>query len=353
MRKILMISVTVAALASCSKDKDPLIIVPPSSGSSLTLDGGNGGASAENSVYVDFSTDKQTPVKRNSWDLGFYCGSNFRVILNNTKVAFAKVTNKTDINAVGVADTSGVQLIFNHASPQPLTSGLIDDLSGDLNKTVIPAISAADAENKVVIINRWNDVSDLKDSNFVKVRILQHGSGYTLQYALLNSSTYKTLEISKNDEHDFVYASFTTNNVVNVSPAINDWDIQWGYSTYKTNFGVDVIYPFSDLVTINTQGGVQAFQALYSDETTAAEAFTKFNKDSVAKYTFSGDRWTIGSNWRLTVGSGGETAGIRKNRFYIIKDAAGNVYKLKFIAMGVGSDSGERGKPQIQYELIK
>ncbi|PZP51428.1 MAG: hypothetical protein DI598_03250 [Pseudopedobacter saltans] len=44
--------------------------------------------------------------------------------------------------------------------------------------------------------------------------------------------------------------------------------------------------------------------------------------------------------------------GSRTDRFYIIKDADGNYYKLKFLAMGVNNDGGTRGKPVIQYELI-
>ncbi|OAV66454.1 hypothetical protein Barb6_01637 [Bacteroidales bacterium Barb6] len=37
----------------------------------------------------------------------------------------------------------------------------------------------------------------------------------------------------------------------------------------------------------------------------------------------------------------------------MVQDPAGNVYKLKFNAMGVGNDGGVRGKPEIEYALVK
>lgn len=346
-RNMAVVAFALCPFASCKKDADPLIIVPPSSGSSMQLEGGNGGASAENTVFVDLSTDKQSSVKRNSWDLGFYCGAEFRVILNYSKAAFARATNKTDINAVSAADTVGMQLLFNHGNPQLLSSGLIDDLSGDINKTAIPAISAADADNKVMIINRWNDEMNVRDSNFFKVRILRNNTGYTIQYAMLKETAFKTLQVAKDVERDFVGISFITDKIMDVFPAKKDWDIQWGYGTSKTNFGADVIYPFSDLVTINQLNGVQASSVVYSNEASASDAFSKFNKDSVAKYTLSNNRWVIGSSWRATTG----TIGVIKDRFYIIKDAGGNIYKLKFISF-TSQDGGTRGRPQIQYSLI-
>ncbi|MEQ8413220.1 MAG: HmuY family protein [Imperialibacter sp.] len=41
--------------------------------------------------------------------------------------------------------------------------------------------------------------------------------------------------------------------------------------------------------------------------------------------------------------------GVYEDRFYIIKDASGNYYKLKFTAL---MQTGERGKPQIASELL-
>lgn len=349
MKKLLILSIAAVVAVSCNKDKDPVIIVPPSSGATMTLNGGNGGASAENSVYVDFSKGRQDSVKRASWDLGFYTGSDFRVIINNTAFAMGHVTTKTDISAVSTADTVGVTIRWSQSAP-PAASGVADAVSGDLTKTLIPAISANASENKVIILNRLAQSTAPKNEDFVKLKITRNGDGYTLQYATLNSTDVKTIQISKYLFTDFVRVSLNNNGtIVSGFPDKKEWDIVWTFSSYEIPFGaITAIYQASDYVLINSLNNVQVAKVTYSDATAATEAYTKFNKDSVAKYSLVSDRIAIGSGWRATTG----TIGVYKNIFYIVKDTEGNFYKLKFLSFHA-SDGGERGKPQISYELIK
>lgn len=351
MKKLLLVSIAAAIFVACSKDDDPVIVLPPSNGSTMELNGTttNAGANAENSVFVDFSADKQTTVARESWDLGFYTGSDFRVIINNTTFAFAKVTSKTDINAVSSADTVGAVLAFNQNSPPLLASGVADDPGGNLSNTSIPAISSTDADNKVVVINRGTN-GGIAPKEYAKIRILRSGAGYTLQYATLGATTFKTVQIAKNTDNDFVYVSLGTGATISTFPLKKAWDIKWGYSvmSFATYF-----YGFSDVVTINHLNGVQAFQTIYADAAAATDAFSKFNKDSVAKYTFSSNPHAIGSQWRYTGGPPPSPAPFtRKERFYVVKDTEGNIYKMKFLSFA-SEDGGTRGKPQIKYELIK
>src|SRR6218665_1744710 len=112
----------VVALSSCKKDVDPVIIVPPSTGSTVEfsgLVGAESGSNAGNSVYLDLSSNTITALARSSWDLGFYSGAEFRVILNNTSSAGAKVLAKTDLASVGSADTVGLALSVNQMNPAP------------------------------------------------------------------------------------------------------------------------------------------------------------------------------------------------------------------------------------------
>ncbi len=356
MRKILMISVTVAALASCSKDKDPLIIVPPSSGSKITLNGGNGGASAENSVYVDFSGDKQTSVLRSSWDLGFYCGSDFRVIINNTTAATAKVLSKNDLNTVGTTDTVGLKMvILSQGGSTAADFALLDDLDGNIAKTAIPEISATATSNNVVIVNPVSEPTSggISGKNYMKIRVLRNGNGYTLQYAKLGDATYQSVNIDKDDKYNFKYFSFDK-GVVSVEPEKSSWDIMWTFSLYKTPYiNGDIPYAFSDMVSQNYLNNTQVFMREYSSAEIAVDAYNKFNKDSIALYTFLNQKWAIGTGWRRTAAPGATNpAGVYKTKFYIVKDAAGNFYKLKFLSF-TEEDGGTRGKPEIQYELIK
>ncbi|WP_083927753.1 HmuY family protein [Niabella aurantiaca] len=352
LQKAMAVACMILAIASCKKDKDPVIIIPPSSGSTLQLDGGTGGAAAINAVFVDFSADKQTPVLRDSWDLGFYCGSDFKVTINLTNGAAAVAVNKTDINTVTAADFDRDTLRVGLDGMSVVGSfAVIDDTREPniLNKTVIAAVSANDADNKVYILNRKGGDASAADANLYKIRILRKGNGYTLQYAKLAETTFKTLEIDKETDFNFRFASLVSGTIVNVEPAKANWDLVWSWSMYYTG---PFPYAFSDFVAINNIGGAAAFERVYASDEAAADAYAKFNKDSAAQYTFSSRRDAIGTTWRRTAAPGATLpAGVYKTKFYVVRDGSGNLYKLKFLSF-TSEDGGTRGKPQIEYTLI-
>jgi len=350
-RIVLMSSVAAIVFSSCKKDKDPIIIIPPSSGSQVEFNGlvgSEAGSAAGNSVYLDLSTNQTTAVARSTWDLGFYCGNEFRVILNNTSSAGAKVLNVADLASAGETDTIGLTLSVNQINPLPSDLVYFDDISGSITGTVIPEVSTTDASNKVIVINRGSG-GGIAPRPWMKIRVLRNTSGgYTLQYARITSSTYQTVQIAKDDNYHFKFFSFE-NGVISGQPEKAKWDLVWSYSVYQTNFGAGLVpYNFSDLIAVNSLSNVQVKEKIYADATAAAAAYSAFNRDSVNATTLVSGRWTIGSSWRSTQ----PATGARLDRFYIIKDANGNYYKFKCLSMGVGADGGTRGKPRFQYDLI-
>jgi hypothetical protein len=328
------------ALTFTACDKDDAVVIPPAStGLTTTLSGGAGGSVAANSVFVDFSTDKVDSVARASWDLGFYAGTDFRVVINNTTAATAKVINKTDLTQVNASDTTGFAdaMIFANGVG---SLGNIDDVTGDLTKTVISAISATDADNKVYILKPTNGAA-APARDWYKIRIIRNGANYKLQYAKLSETAVKTIDVVKDATYNFNYVSLETNAVVKVEPAKASWDIEWTYTSYLA--GPTIPYPTSDFVYINSLGGVTAAEVL-----TSRVSYATFADTSIAATNFSSSKIVIGSNWRATTG----TIGVKTDRFYVVKDAAGNVYKLRFISFHA-SDGGIRGYPKIEYTLVK
>ncbi len=351
-KRLMTIALVALVLGACKKDTDPIIIVPPSGGSSIRLNGIAGtesGSAAGNSVYLDLSADRQTTSLRSSWDIGLYCGSDFRVILNNTSSAGAKVLAKNDLATVGAADTIGLVLATSQTNPLPDQLVWFDNATGDLTKTVIPAISATDADNKVIIVNRGTG-GGIAPRPWIKLRVLRNPSGgYILQYAGIQETSFRTLQVPKDAAYNFKFVSFD-NGIVDVQPEKERWDLVWSYSVYETNFGAgQVPYNFSDLIAVNYLAGVSVATKTYGSSTIAGAAYTACNRDSVAAATLVNSRWAIGSSWRSTQ----PATGARLDRFYIIKDPNGNYYKFRCLAMGVGADGGVRGRPDFQYELIK
>lgn len=345
--KVLFIAiVSTLVTMSCKKTADIVVVVPPpTDGKVMSLHGGAGGGNAVNTVFVDMSNARQDSVQRASWDLGFYSGSDFRVVLNQTTGAGAKVTNKTDLAQVTAADTIGLTLSTNLLDPQPTDLAYFDDLGGNVSQTVIPAVSTVDAENKVIILNRGT-AGAIAPRPWIKLRILRNTSGgYTLHFARITETVSRTVNVPKDAEFNFKFVSLDNGGtIVSVEPEKTSWDFEWTYSIFKTNFGFgDVPYNFADLIAINTLAGVQVAQV-----STSTVSYANYGESNVASTTFTSNRWLIGSGWRVTTG----TVGVRTDRFYVIKDPIGNVYKLKFLSFHA-SDGGVRGYPVVEYKLVK
>ena len=296
-----------------------------------------GGALYPNKVFIDLSADRLTGVNRTTWDLGFYSGAEFRVTLNSSVNMMVKQINKNDLTAVTVADTVGIthDLGFSQASPSTTQLPYFDYPDGDLTKTAIAEISATAADNKVYIVNRGNGVgaAPAPSRGWRKIRIIRNATGgYTLQHAPIESTTFTSVDIAKDADYYFKYASFET-GAITIEPQKKKWDIAWTYFANVFNFGGEVPYLFQDVVLLNR--GVSVSTVMTT--TSTFEAFTAANLTSSLVYKTTQN--AIASDWR-SGGGPGTPPSVRTDRFYVIKDADGNYYKLKFTAMTQG---GERG----------
>ena len=321
-----------------------------SDGNELTLNGGAGGASAVNSVYVDLSNNSQVSIDRKSYDLMFNAGPEFRVLLNNTAGWAVVKVNKTDLKTVTEADITAAQMQVGYGFGN---LNMIDDVEGDITQNAMGEVSATDADNKVFVINTAGpSFTPPALTGFKKIRVLRNASGgYTLQHADLGSETFTTVEISKDSKFNYTFFSLTTNSITTVEPPKDRWDFVWGWSWYKAlDKGIWVPYAYSDLVFTNSRNNVQVAEVL-----TTNVGYADFNETHIAAQTFNNKRDAIGSNWRITqTGQGLPPVGVLKDRFYVIKDAAGNVYKLRWNSFHSGpADGGTRGYPKLEFKLIK
>lgn len=340
MKKFFYLGLTMSILlTSCTKnDDDKYYELPPNTGGTMELDGGQGGAMAANSVYVDFSSGRQTAVGRAAWNLGFHCGSEFGVKLNNTIGSRATEAEGIDLSTVidqATADTYLEKLDPSMGGGDFTTADQITaetNLAGTIikkDKTYIYCSGEAGKELYKVSVNEKNS------------------STYTVAYAPWNSAEVKTMEVAKNSDYGFVGISFADNAKVLIQPAKDEWDIVWGRSTYISAMAAGVPFMISDLVFLNTKSGTQALEIMVSDAVT----YNNYTAEAAAQVQFSAEIDVIGSRWRN--GGGPTTAPSAKtDRFYLIKDIEGNIYKLGFVSMNDGADGGKRGYPEIKYALL-
>ncbi len=315
-----------------------------SASATATVNGG--GVTYPNKVFIDLSSNRQTGVLRTNWDLGFYTGvDDFRVILNSSSAMMAKQINKTDLATITAADTIGFgnDVFFNQAAPTASSLAYIDYPNGDITRTAIATIAATATDNKVYIVNRGLGIgAPAPNRGWKKVRIIRNGTGYTLQHADIASTTFTTVEITKEDATFFKYISFET-GAVTIEPLKKKWDIAWTYFSNATNFGAgEVPYLFQDVIIQNRN--VQVAQVLV-----ATKPFVDFTEADLPALSLLSPQNTIGSTWRSGGGPTTQPA-VRTDRYYIVKDGDNNFYKIRFTSL---TQNSERGYPAYESVLVK
>jgi hypothetical protein len=348
---------TVFSFISCSNNDEPLEpikIVIEGASIAPEVDGPN----EPNQVYVDLSTNTSTAIRRDTWDLGFYSGSDFRVTINGSVYMAVAQLSETNIDVVNSTTTEVVVL-------QPKVAvgtfdadniNYIDSRVGDITDTAISEISATDSENKVYLVNLGFEVGNATPGvgsvaisgdarGWKKIRILRKSNNYVLQYADLDATTHTEVEISKNASYNFSYFSFDTANEVSVAPEKTEWDLNFTVFTNEfPNFGS---YGYSDFVVNNTKSDVKVYKIDTDVDSFTYDAFSIIDVDAT-KFTL--DQREIGSSWR-NGGGPGSLPSLKDNVFYIVNDTDGNLYKLKFLALT--NQAGERGHPEFVYSLLK
>lgn len=349
--------VTVFSFMSCSDNDEP------SEPIKIVIEGASiapevGGPNEQNQVYVDLSTNTSTPIKRDSWDLGFYGGTDFRVTINGSVYMAVAQLSETNIDVVNSTSTEVVDLKSKVAVGTFDADNVdyIDSRVGDITDTAISEISATNSENKVYLVNLGFEVGTTTPAvgsvaisgdarGWKKIRILRTGNKYVLQYADLDATTHTEVEIAKNTSYNFSYFSFNTASEVNVAPEKTEWDLN--FTVFTNEFPGFGSYGYSDFVVNNTKSNVKVYMIDTDVDSFTYDTFSIIDVDTTK---FTDDQRAIGSSWR-NGGGPGSLPSLKDNVFYVVNDTDGNLYKLKFLALT--SQAGERGHPEFVYSLLQ
>ena len=349
---------SVLAFTSCSKDDEPGEAIK------IVIEGASiapnvGGPNEPNQVYVDLSSNTSTVVQRDTWDLGFSSGENFRVALNGSIYMATAKLSVTDIDAINSTsqEIQDLQPQVAIGTFDPANSEFVDAPDGNILETAIDEISSTDANNPVYLVNLGFKVGTEVPSTgsvavsgdtrgWKKVRILRNGSNYVLQYADLDDTTHKEVTISKSGDYNFTFFSFDTETEVNVEPKKENWDLNFTVFTNEIEgYGS---YGYSDFVVNNTKANSQVY--MIDTEVETELSYDNFTLANVDASKFINDQRGVGSSWR-NGGGPGALPSLKANVFYVMSDTDGNLYKIKFLALT--NADGERGNPEFVYSLLQ
>lgn len=349
-------------MTSCLKEDDGAIEIPQLEGATVTPE--VGGPTQPNQVWIDLSNPENMSNSnlRTDWDLGFYGGEEFRVILNNSILMAAGAVDSNNIDAVNENDFSELMNLLNPAAGWP--AEYLDDVAGNYfqeNGTAIDEISTTDQDNKVYLVKLGYETYQGTDvppfsaytvgdaRGFKKVRILRNGeNSYKIQYADLDATTHSEFIVEKTSTHNFAFFSFDTENLVEIQPEKKNWDICFTiWNNIIEGFGT---YTYSDFIISNTLDGVASYQ-ITTDALTLESDYNNFTINDVDESLFvHNDQRAIGSNWRSTVSGTTSTPVVYGDRFYVLKDPDGILYKIRFLSML--DENNMRGYPKFEYQPL-
>ncbi len=350
-KNIIFIGVILLIITSCTKeDAFPKRETPIES---AFVNPNIGGPNQQNQVYFDLSTNTETSIQRDSWDLRFYNGNAFRVSLNTSIYMTTKQLDFTDLNNV---NTTTVQDLFNIVGIGTFDENnveFVDDFDGDILNTAIAEISNIAIENKVYLLNLGYTVGTQtpqigsvavaeEHRGWKKIRILKHEDNYLLQYADLDDTTFQEVTIEKDTNYNFKFFSFNSEIIIDVEPEKQKWDICFTVFTNEIiGFGT---YGFTDFIISNNLQNVQAYSVSVDEYN-----FGTFSQTDIIFDNFLDTQRVIGNSWRF--GGGPENPPqVNDTLFYILQDTEGIFYKIKFLRLT--NDLGERGNPQFQYSIL-
>ncbi|XOV66588.1 MAG: HmuY family protein [Fluviicola sp.] len=271
--------------------------------------------------YYDIQTNSFVKEHlKTDWDLGFETGTNgWRIVLNTSKAMAAGEAPNADF--IAVVDTIGVE--WRNDAP-----------SWNLDST---AIGDWQQFGGTYCIDRGFSF-DGTHQGYRKMAILSVDDyHYEIRFANMDGSDEVTVEIPKSDDNfNFAFFSFETNNLVDIEPEKETWDLVFRQYTHI----FDGHTPYLVTGVLSNTNNVEVAEVF-------SKPFEQVTFDDIATSNFRADIDVIGYDWKTFNGSGFET---HSEQVYIVKTTEGLYYKLRFVDFY--NSQGDKGTPTFEVQAL-
>ena len=259
---------------------------------------------------------------KTEWDLGFESSNQgYHVILNSS--TYSSLSYIENISFNDNIDPTG--LIWSWDNP-----------NGDLDSSAF-----GDSRNVsgFYVFDRGFDLNGTP-RGFKKILIDSiTNEFYQISFSNLDNSDYNSFKLYKDPSVNFTCFSFESNQIVDIEPSYNDWDLLFSQYTHLYNDTTTPAY----LVT----GVCSNLDVLVAKDT--SYEFNEINYSMINEFSFNDDRDAIGFDWKeYNFNAGSYT--INSNTNYIIMDKQQKYFKLRFIDF-YNSD-GDKGYPTFEIQEL-
>ena len=259
---------------------------------------------------------------KTDWDLGFESSTQgYHVILNSS--TYSSLSYIENISFNDNIDPTG--LIWSWDNP-----------NGDLDSS---AFGDSRSVSGFYVFDRGFDLNGTP-RGFKKILIDSiTNEFYQISFSNLDNSDYNSFKLYKDPSVNFTCFSFESNQIVDIEPSYNDWDLLFSQYTHLYNDTTTPAY----LVT----GVCSNLDVLVAKDT--SYEFNEINYSMINEFSFNDDRDAIGFDWKeYNFNAGSYT--INSNTNYIIMDKQQKYFKLRFIDF-YNSD-GDKGYPTFEIQEL-
>jgi hypothetical protein len=330
-RLFLLVSISLV-LHSCFKKDEPVPVHPrgPVRTDTISLTD-----TYKNQVYFDLATGTSVRTNlRNESDLGFECSAaGWKIILNSAD--FMKVADLGAISFGLPQDTAGLKMRFDKSdgNPDSLAFGRWFTVSGSdtLSMHHVYAVSRG-LDPEGVPLGLYQVVFDS----------LKNGT-YYFRFALLNGQDVHSASVVKDPSVNYIWYSFSGGgSVKNLEPPKGTYDLLFTQYTTLLYTSTGQAYPYLVTGVLLNRNSVAAIKD-------SLDHFQTIDLGAASVIPLSSALDVIGYDWKLYNFDAGSYT-VLTNRFYLVRDKSGYLYKLRFI--GFYNSKGVKGYPVIEYQLL-
>lgn len=263
-------------------------------------------------------------VEKVAWDLAFESGANaFRIWLNTSKMMRAAFFESATFS--NKRDTLGFA-----------SRARLDASSGHKDSTAIGDWRVNDG---IYLIDRGFDHLG-RHLGFTKVRFRSVSSGnFIWEMASLRDTAATVVNTSANFASSRLFVSLGDGQTILAAPPAADWDLYFGQYTHLFPNEVPPLPYLVVGVLLNPVNTLAAYRGEYG--------FEQANSQSESNVPLQSKIDLIGYDWKTFTGNNFVT---NTRRWYLIRTASGQLYKLRFIDFY--GPQGNKGAITFKYQRI-
>ena len=169
-----------------------------------------------------------------------------------------------------------------------------------------------------------------------------NSNSYFIKYANLDNTDINNMEIIKDDKSNLQHLSFDNNEIINIEPKKEEWDLLFTQYTHLFIGNTETPAYLVTGVLTNYLSNIMVAKDTINN-------FSNIKLNMIEQYVFANNQNEIGYNWK-SYDFESQIYNVNSDINYIISDVSGRYFKFRFT--GFYNSNGEKGCPNFEIQEL-